>query len=205
MTSAPFSLTRNFPPSTGKNKMKSERYFVTNNSRNDKRHNLKSQRQEDSNQYHQGNMLDTSSTPSPSIPEPVDDTAKWIQYLPESFGIREAVRQSKYRWCARESALWGLATGSAMSLHRLRMRSTIMTSMNFGFASFFLVYVGSYYFCVKRRDHTEKMVRIATLFLCFSWSFVFLLKKLKEELIIVTNFCTHHLLLFLTDWIDDAI
>ena len=30
------------------------------------------------------------------------ETAKWTQYLPEAFGIREAVRQSSYRWCVRE-------------------------------------------------------------------------------------------------------
>jgi hypothetical protein len=30
------------------------------------------------------------------------ETAKWTRYLPESFGIREAVRQSSYRWCVRE-------------------------------------------------------------------------------------------------------
>ena len=30
------------------------------------------------------------------------ETAKWTRYLPETFGIREAVRQSSYRWCVRE-------------------------------------------------------------------------------------------------------
>ena len=30
------------------------------------------------------------------------ETAKWTQYLPQAFGIREAVRQSSYRWCVRE-------------------------------------------------------------------------------------------------------
>lgn len=44
------------------------------------------------------------------------ETAKWTTYLPESFGIRETIRQSNYRWCARESGMWGIATGAAMSL-----------------------------------------------------------------------------------------
>lgn len=30
------------------------------------------------------------------------ETAKWTRYLPEAFGIREAVRESSYRWCVRE-------------------------------------------------------------------------------------------------------
>ena len=30
------------------------------------------------------------------------ETATWTRYLPEAFGIREAVRKSPYRWCTRE-------------------------------------------------------------------------------------------------------
>jgi hypothetical protein len=30
------------------------------------------------------------------------ETAKWTRYLPETFGIREGVRKSSYRWCVRE-------------------------------------------------------------------------------------------------------
>jgi len=44
------------------------------------------------------------------------ETAKWTRYLPEAFGIQEAVRQSSYRWCVREGGMWGIATGTAMSL-----------------------------------------------------------------------------------------
>jgi hypothetical protein len=33
------------------------------------------------------------------------ETAKWTRYLPEKFGIREAVRQSSYRWCVREGCV----------------------------------------------------------------------------------------------------
>jgi hypothetical protein len=40
-----------------------------------------------------------NSTPVSSDPL---ETAKWTRYLPETFGIRESVRQSSYRWCVRE-------------------------------------------------------------------------------------------------------
>jgi hypothetical protein len=30
------------------------------------------------------------------------ETAQWTNYLPETLGIRDAVRQSSYRWCVRE-------------------------------------------------------------------------------------------------------
>jgi Protein of unknown function (DUF3767) len=89
--------------------------------------------------------------------EPIQ-TATWTNYLPEAFGIRAAVQASKYRWCARESALWGIATGTAMTLHRFRMQSRTSFAVNVGFGSLSVVYVGSYYFCVRRRQHQEKMV-----------------------------------------------
>jgi len=60
----------------------------------------------------------------------------------------------------RESALWGIAMGTAMSLHRLRMQSVMATAVNMGFLSFFTVYVGSYYFCVKQRDYCERMIEL---------------------------------------------
>lgn len=91
--------------------------------------------------------------------EPIE-TATWTRRLPESFGIRNAVQQSKYRWCTRESGLWGIATGTTMTLHRLRMQSSTLVAVNVGFASFFTVFVGSYYFCVKRRDYREKMIQL---------------------------------------------
>lgn len=92
-------------------------------------------------------------------PEQIE-TAKWTRYLPEAFGIREAVRQSKYRWCVREAAMWGLATGTAMTLHRFRMHSKTQFAANVGFGSCMMVYVGSYYFCVKRRDYKEQMIEL---------------------------------------------
>jgi len=45
------------------------------------------------------------------------ETAKWTEYLPETFGIRDTIRASNYRWCARESGMWGVATGTGMTLY----------------------------------------------------------------------------------------
>jgi len=41
----------------------------------------------------------TNSSSSTSDPL---ETAKWTRFLPESFGIRDSVRDSSYRWCVRE-------------------------------------------------------------------------------------------------------
>ena len=87
-------------------------------------------------------------------------TARWTRYLPEAFGIRKSVEASKYRWCARESAMWGIATGTAMTLHRFRMQSPTTRAVNIGFATVFTVFTGSYYFCVKRRDYQEQMIEL---------------------------------------------
>lgn len=88
------------------------------------------------------------------------ETAKWTRHLPEAFGIRAAVQASKYRWCVREAALWSVATSTAMTLHRFRMQSPVPFAVHIGFSTFFVVYGGSYYFCVKRRDHREKMIEL---------------------------------------------
>jgi hypothetical protein len=88
------------------------------------------------------------------------ETAKWTRYLPQAFGIRQTVQGSKYRWCVRESSMWAIATGTAMTLHRFRMQSPTKTAVNIGFGSLMVVYVGSYYFCVKKRDYREKVIHI---------------------------------------------
>ena len=90
----------------------------------------------------------------------VPNTARWTRYLPTAFGIRHSVESSKYRWCARESALWGIATGSAMAFHRIRMNSPTSRVIHVGFSTVFLVMGGSYYFCVKRRDYQEQMIEL---------------------------------------------
>lgn len=85
---------------------------------------------------------------------------QWIKYAPETFGIRQTLEKTKYRWCVREALLWGIATGTAMSLHRIRMQSSRLFMINAGGVSFFTVYIGSYYYCYKKRDHHEKMIEI---------------------------------------------
>ena len=104
---------------------------------------------------HYNDSTDYALTSSEQI-----ETAKWTRHLPEAFGIREAVRSSKYRWCVREAALWGIATGTCMMLHRFRMASRPRFATNIGFGSFMAVYVGSYYFCVKRRDYHEHVIEL---------------------------------------------
>jgi hypothetical protein len=95
--------------------------------------------------------LENASTTATSAPT-------WTNHLPEAFGIRQATQQSKYRWCFRESGMWGVASATAMALHRFRMGSSARIATHAGFATLFLVYSGSYYFCCKRRDHQEKMI-----------------------------------------------
>jgi Protein of unknown function (DUF3767) len=102
----------------------------------------------------------TKNTPSDNALVGQIQTATWINYLPETFGLRAAVATSKYRWCAREASLWGIATGTAMTLHRFRMQSSVITAVNVGFASVFVVMGGSYFFCVKKRDYQEQMIAL---------------------------------------------
>jgi Protein of unknown function (DUF3767) len=96
----------------------------------------------------------------PSVNDEPIQTATWTRHLPERFGIRASIEHSKYRWCARESALWGIATGTTMSLHRFRMNSSTRTAINAGFLTCLTVLYGSYYFCYKRRDYQEQMIEL---------------------------------------------
>jgi hypothetical protein len=105
-------------------------------------------------------MSQTPESSTPPTPLASPSTPRWTRHLPEAFGIRRAVEASKYRWCVREAALWGIATGTATSLHRLRMRSTTTWAINTGFGAFLVVYVGSYVFCVQRRDYRERMISL---------------------------------------------
>ena len=66
----------------------------------------------------------TAATAAAPEQDPLE-TAKWTQYLPETFGLRESVRASSYRWCVRESGMWGIGTATAMGLHRWRMGSKV--------------------------------------------------------------------------------
>ncbi|GKY96703.1 hypothetical protein MPSEU_000629800 [Mayamaea pseudoterrestris] len=102
------------------------------------------------------NKSSSSSFENASTTETLAPT--WTDHLPQAFGIREATQQSKYRWCFRESGLWGITSATAMALHRFRMGSNARVATHAGFGTLFLVYTGSYYFCCKRRDHQEKMI-----------------------------------------------
>ena len=45
-----------------------------------------------------------------------------------------------------------------MTLHRFRMLSRKQFALNVGFTALMTVYVGSYFFCVKRRDYHETLI-----------------------------------------------
>ena len=40
----------------------------------------------------------------------------WTRIFPEAFGIRRTIEDSPFRWCVRESFLWGVATGTMMGM-----------------------------------------------------------------------------------------
>lgn len=101
---------------------------------------------------------DTSTPYSTTSPQ---ETATWVRHLPEAFGIRDAIAASPYRWCARESSLWAIATGTAMSLHRLRMQpQATLWAIHAGFGTTALVLGTSYLVCCRKRDYQEKMIEL---------------------------------------------
>ncbi len=70
-------------------------------------------------------MSETTSSPTISDPSQTlantnndgeGNKSSWTRILPEAFGIRKAIDESPFRWCVREAALWGVATGTAMGL-----------------------------------------------------------------------------------------
>jgi hypothetical protein len=113
-----------------------------------------------SSSNHKNSSSGYSNTTDDATRTTTPNTARWTRYLPEALGIRRSVESSKYRWCARESALWGIATGSAMAFHRIRMNSPMSRVIHVGFSTVFIVMGGSYYFCVKRRDYQEQMIEL---------------------------------------------
>mmetsp|Transcript_8497 Transcript_8497/g.20447 ORF Transcript_8497/g.20447 Transcript_8497/m.20447 type:complete len:122 (+) Transcript_8497:388-753(+) len=54
--------------------------------------------------------------------------------------------------------MWGLATASAMSIHRLRMNSRPLVAGHLFFGTFLSVMLPSYYFCYRRREHHEEVI-----------------------------------------------
>jgi len=56
--------------------------------------------------------------------------------------------------------MWGIATGTTMGLHRLRMGSKPKFALNISFLTFNLVAIPSYYFCYRKREHKEEMIEL---------------------------------------------
>ena len=99
-------------------------------------------------------------TKAATVTDAAPETATWTRYLPEWGGIRENIQNSPFRWCVRESFLWGIASGTAMGFHRLRMRSHPFFATNIAFGTAMLVSAPSYYFCYRRREHKEATIEM---------------------------------------------
>jgi hypothetical protein len=94
------------------------------------------------------------------INDAAPETATWTRFLPEYGGIRSNIQNSPFRWCVRESFMWGIASGTAMGFHRLRMKSHPFFATNFAFGTAMLVCAPSYYFCYRRREHKEATIEM---------------------------------------------
>mmetsp|Transcript_7673 Transcript_7673/g.8773 ORF Transcript_7673/g.8773 Transcript_7673/m.8773 type:complete len:172 (+) Transcript_7673:169-684(+) len=97
---------------------------------------------------------------SAAVTDAAPETATWTRFLPEWGGIRSNVQSSPFRWCVRESFMWGIATGTAMGVHRLRMKSRPFFAINVAFATSLLVTAPSYYFCYRKREHKEATIQM---------------------------------------------
>lgn len=56
--------------------------------------------------------------------------------------------------------MWGIATSTAMGLHRIRMKSHPQWTFFSILGTLTVVTFPSYYFCHKRRDHKEQMIEM---------------------------------------------
>ena len=54
-----------------------------------------------------------SNTPAASISVVSEP---WTRIFPQVWGIRQSIEDSSFRWCVRESMLWGVATGTMMGV-----------------------------------------------------------------------------------------
>ena len=61
---------------------------------------------------------ESSPSPSSSAEDEVNATVSepWTRIFPEAYGIRQSIEDSSFRWCVRESMLWGVATGTMMGV-----------------------------------------------------------------------------------------
>lgn len=56
--------------------------------------------------------------------------------------------------------MWGVATGTMMGMHRLRMKSHYFFAFNIACATALVVATPSYYFCFRRREHQELVIEM---------------------------------------------
>jgi len=71
---------------------------------------------------------------------------------------KNELKKSPFANCTREAFLWGIATGTAMGLHRYRMGSRLKTVSNFTFGTILLVAAPSYYMCSKTKIWNKKAI-----------------------------------------------
>lgn len=105
-------------------------------------------------------MSEQHSTSAATVSSSPPQTSTWTRYLPEKYGIRQAIENSPYKWCVRESVMWGIATSTAMGLHRIRMKTHPSWVFFSVLGTMTIVTFPSYYFCHKRRDHKEQMIEM---------------------------------------------
>ena len=84
----------------------------------------------------------------------------WTKIFPEAFGIRKLIEDSSFRWCWRESTMWGIATGTVMYIHRRRMGSRNLFAGGVAYGTVLLVAAPSYYFCFRKREHQEHVIEM---------------------------------------------
>lgn len=84
----------------------------------------------------------------------------WTKIFPEAFGIRRLIEESSFRWCWRESSMWGIATGTVMYFHRRRMGSRNLFAGGVAYGTMILVFAPSYYFCYRKREHQEHVIEM---------------------------------------------
>ena len=84
----------------------------------------------------------------------------WTKIFPEAFGIRQLIEDSSFRWCWKESMMWGIATGTVMYIHRRRMGSRNLFAGGIAYGTVLLVAAPSYYFCFRKREHQEHVIEM---------------------------------------------
>lgn len=114
-----------------------------------------------SSQSLQQTIPDQQSTSSAMVSDNAVVTQEaWTKIFPEAFGIRKLIEESSFRWCWRESTMWGIATGTVMYIHRRRMGSRNLFAGGIAYGTVLLVAAPSYYFCFRKREHQEHVIEM---------------------------------------------